>query len=462
MKRITIFALIACLCLSCNKSDQGGPQESPVDTGAASRVTSTSASVGGLLKIPAGEPGSFVFGIQYSIDSGMESDVLTAKGKNYNVKDGTFSADLYSLSANQEYWYRAYLSYPNGSTVYGRILSFRTSDVEVSVATAPASDFYTASAQLNGLARIKGAVGGDPVLYFQWGLAADALSNVALASIVSDGVFSANVSSLSSDVTYWYRAVCDFGGSKAYGNILNFIIPDDATEESAVTLYPMMEEAVDLGLPSGTRWCSHNLGAERMTDYGDFYAWAGVTPHYRRDTTTVVIGDSTVNVINYVWKPGKYGYSWETCPYWLRGDNVMTAEFSKYNVDFQYVVLDSGDDAATQNMGGGWRTPTMDEWGELTLNCDWYWASVDGVKGYIVKKRDDYTSNIFLAAGGSRSGVDLRSVGTDGRYWTADLSHENLVYAYGFNFTAKRISEEMYYAYRYEGLAVRPVLPAAD
>lgn len=33
---------------------------------------------------------------------------------------------------------------------------------------------------------------------------------------------------------------------------------------------------IDLGLPSGTKWATCNLGASKPSDYGNFYAWGEV------------------------------------------------------------------------------------------------------------------------------------------------------------------------------------------
>ena len=45
----------------------------------------------------------------------------------------------------------------------------------------------------------------------------------------------------------------------------------------------LMNEVVDLGLPSGTLWCKYNLGAtcENTPEswYGDYYAWGELTPN---------------------------------------------------------------------------------------------------------------------------------------------------------------------------------------
>ena len=32
-------------------------------------------------------------------------------------------------------------------------------------------------------------------------------------------------------------------------------------------------EYVDLGLPSGTKWATCNVGADKETDYGLYFAW---------------------------------------------------------------------------------------------------------------------------------------------------------------------------------------------
>jgi len=37
----------------------------------------------------------------------------------------------------------------------------------------------------------------------------------------------------------------------------------------------LMNEVVDLGLPSGTLWCKYNLGSG---DYGEYYRWGDIIP----------------------------------------------------------------------------------------------------------------------------------------------------------------------------------------
>ena len=46
-----------------------------------------------------------------------------------------------------------------------------------------------------------------------------------------------------------------------------------AATETRERWNPPANGFVDLGLPSGTLWCSYNLGATNVWDYGDFFAW---------------------------------------------------------------------------------------------------------------------------------------------------------------------------------------------
>ena len=42
---------------------------------------------------------------------------------------------------------------------------------------------------------------------------------------------------------------------------------------------PVNAVAVDLGLPSGTKWANMNVGAEKPEDYGLYFAWGEIAGH---------------------------------------------------------------------------------------------------------------------------------------------------------------------------------------
>ncbi|MDY4512116.1 MAG: hypothetical protein SPE10_01495 [Paludibacteraceae bacterium] len=182
---------------------------------------------------------------------------------------------------------------------------------------------------------------------------------------------------------------------------------------------------VDLGLPSGTKWATCNIGATKPEEYGNYYAWG--------ETTT------------------KATYSWNT--YTLTTDGGST--FTKYNTTDGKTVLELADDAARANWGGAWRMPTDAEWTELRENCTWTWTTKNGVNGYEVKSNINGNS-IFLPAAGYRYDDDLYGAGDDGYYWSSSLSTDDPDDAWFVYFYSDDVGR---YGYgRYYGQSVRPVL----
>jgi len=116
---------------------------------------------------------------------------------------------------------------------------------------------------------------------------------------------------------------------------------------------------VDLGLPSGLLWATCNVGADSMTDCGDYFAWGETSP--------------------------KSSYTKE---------NSLT-----YGKILSDISGDSRYDAARANWGGHWRIPTKAEFQELRNHCVWTWTSQDGQDGYLVTSAKNGNS-IFLPAGG--------------------------------------------------------------
>ena len=104
-------------------------------------------------------------------------------------------------------------------------------------------------------------------------------------------------------------------------------------------------QAIDLGLPSGTKWASCNIGANKPEEYGDYFSWG--------ETTTKK--EYTKN--NYLYyKNGKYLNI---------GADISGTQY----------------DVARAKWGGKWRIPTKDEVEELVDNCKYEWTTLNGVKG---------------------------------------------------------------------------------
>lgn len=129
-------------------------------------------------------------------------------------------------------------------------------------------------------------------------------------------------------------------------------------------------------------------------------------------------------------------------------DGVEHRDFASY---------DYADDAARQNWGGNWRTPTDAEWTWLSEHCTWTWTNNyndTGVKGIIVTSNEN-GNVIFLPAAGYRYNDNLYMVGNYGKYWSSSLSESYSEYAMYVTFYSSSVTRDSYG--RYFGYTVRPV-----
>ncbi len=194
-----------------------------------------------------------------------------------------------------------------------------------------------------------------------------------------------------------------------------------------------------------------NIGAESITDYGDYFAWGETTPH-QADADGKIYYD----LEHYKW------YTSETTTD-QDGFESTVFKYTKYCTDESYgpvdniTTLELADDAAHVNWGGAWRMPTYDDFRELLNNCTWQWATLNGVNGYKVSsKAEGNTNYIFLPVTGYYDQSYLSTAGSYGYYWSSSLSSSDASGAWGLYFYAGNHSTS-YYNGRYYGLSVRPV-----
>ena len=210
---------------------------------------------------------------------------------------------------------------------------------------------------------------------------------------------------------------------------------NDSIENGQNSIENTIEEWVDLGLPSGLLWCSHNVGAEYPENYGNYYAWGETTAKDRYSWLTY----RYINNENSQMKLTKY------CNNSNYGHNGFTDNL---------IVLEPEDDAATVNMGDSTRTPTIEEWMELINNTTSTWTKENGVNGRTFKAANG--NSIFLPAAGYYEGTSTWSVQSRGIYWSASLDEETSPRnAQAFDFSPNRQEKAIYY--RSSGFAVRAV-----
>jgi hypothetical protein len=167
---------------------------------------------------------------------------------------------------------------------------------------------------------------------------------------------------------------------------------------------------VDLGLPSGTKWATMNIGASSETDYGNYYMYGMGSKTY----------DST------------------DTPY-----------------DGTEDPLDLTKDTARVVWGGDWHMPTKTQIEELTANTTYQF--VTNYKGSGINGGTFTATNgavLFLPAAGYWLNGSQHGVGNDGDYWGSSPNGSNSAYYLNFYNGSEDVSRYS----RLLGYSVRPVV----
>ena len=187
-----------------------------------------------------------------------------------------------------------------------------------------------------------------------------------------------------------------------------------ATLDTAIDNSPA--EAVDLGLPSGIKWASCNVGATSPEEIGIYYAWGEIEEkdYFSKD-----------NYKYFEYITNEVGFTEE---HWINiGTDISGTEY----------------DVAHMKWGGKWRMPTMNDIYELLSNCTYSWVKYKEVWGGL------FTSNI------NKNWIFLPSCD----YWSSILTDDGTNHnAHYLFFTGEtHVNADTSYGGRYNGLPVRPV-----
>lgn len=147
------------------------------------------------------------------------------------------------------------------------------------------------------------------------------------------------------------------------------------TEDNEKVQYEKSEEPqptyeyVDLGLPSGLKWATMNVGATSETDLGTKFAWG--------ETET----KDEFTCENYKYYEPYNTYYWQGTKY-CQADGLTT--------------LEQQDDAAHVHMGGNWRMPTKDEIQELLDYTNSEYVTQDDVTYVRMASKTDSSKYIIF------------------------------------------------------------------
>ena len=207
------------------------------------------------------------------------------------------------------------------------------------------------------------------------------------------------------------------------------------TQETQLTINT---EYVDLGLPSGLKWATMNVGAEKESDYGIMFAWG---------QTDNAVATKFVDSENYP-------YNWANAPFNGRANDYNSTYFNDAkNTVCPNGILAKEYDAAAQIMGEGWRMPTQSDFQELIDNTNKEWTIVNGVNGR--KFTASNGNSIFIPAAGSCHNGSVYDVGDYGSVWSSSLYTSLPSNAWNLGFDSGNC--HMYSNYRCDGRSVRGV-----
>jgi hypothetical protein len=176
---------------------------------------------------------------------------------------------------------------------------------------------------------------------------------------------------------------------------------------------------VDLGLPSGTKWATYNVGSGQIYRVGTRVAWGEIATKKTFSPSTYLLNN--VDLPSYTGNP-------------------------------QY-------DLATAKWGEGWYTPTKQQWDELIEYCDWDYVMINGINGVLFTSRKTYNT-IFLPSTGYTDDetYKLKYTTYNLAYWSSTGARTNGAHAYIANYEQGYMTTTN----RYVAHCVRAVCSTSD
>ena len=223
----------------------------------------------------------------------------------------------------------------------------------------------------------------------------------------------------------------------------------------------LMNEVVDLGLPSGTLWCKYNLGAtcepnNNKSWFGNYYAWGELEPNKKK----------------YDWNHYKFYEGPDTKDY------IEPYYINKYGIDDKLEVLQLEDDAAYQFKkchNFKFHIPTKEQAKELLDNVKIIYVEdvsknpeYENAQGYtgagwfmISKINGNY---LFFPRTGIKEGGGMSIDKIESGIWTSHVadctiaSKASCAYAIRIYPQFNQGNCHLYGFWKYEGLQIRPVI----
>lgn len=407
MKKIYfIVILISMMLVSCKPE----PEMATVITKEITSITSVSAKVIGSVTDDGGVD-VISRGVCWSTNVDPTIDNAMSMGASSGI--GNFECEIKGLEPNTTYYVKAYATNSVGIS-YGEQKEFVTLEKEylIEVITNEISNVTQTTAQCGGNIKYEGeeTIEARGVC---WSTSPEpTIDDFCTVDGSGVGGFISNMTGLTDNTLYYVKAYAKVNDVVTYGEQKTFTtVKDIYAPDGNIGGY----EYVDLGLPSGLKWATHNVGANAPEKYGNYFSWGEISPKNEYNTSS-----------------------------------TMGIQMTDFSGNPQY-------DAATSKWGDTWRMPTKAEMEELMTLCEWNSVQKDGVLG--VKVTGPNGNCLFLPAAGHAYGPSIYFVDYGCYYWSSSPydSSEN-IFAYFLSYDVYTgFYEGMGHSERLYGLPIRPV-----
>lgn len=201
-----------------------------------------------------------------------------------------------------------------------------------------------------------------------------------------ENVMEIQLTNLTPNSIYSFRAYCNINGKKEYGSSISFttksdnLCPDDN--------HPHM---IDMGL--SVKWSCCNVDASKPEENGGYYAW-GETEEKSEYTGS-----------NYKYYNKDRQSSFDPTLIYI-GDNISGTDY----------------DVAHVKWGGSWCMPSNEDAEELLTNCSQQYYTINGQKGILLKSKINEAKVFFPEAGWRETTQYVNGY----NYWLSTAIYDNL------------------------------------
>lgn len=371
-----ILIFLCFFCCSCS---------GPVETKGVMSLTPFSADVSIRLRCEEYQEAGVIYYLAARYGTYHPYNIALDKGN--DAQDANPSIHISNLEPNKRYYYRSYVQKDN-KLYCGKMCKLTTPPYKVDFTIGQPRDITYCSAEIDvsvegGESSPVDCVGFVYSRYHDHIIHAKGQqSRVTVDEGVGTASVTVNFGDLYSNTTYYYCPFANHDGNYTYGPICTLTTP------------PFHIEAVDLGL--SVLWATSNVGASGPEQRGSWFSWAET-----REKALYI--EKYYDILDCFERMS--GHSGFVPVYIVPAENICGTEW----------------DAATVNLGDGWRMPTDDEIQELIDSCQWtpelfrrkYGMRVTGPSG----------ETIFIPLS-SRRGPDVMK----DDFWSGIVSYDKPLY----------------------------------